>query len=214
MCYPPKQRKWEKKETLSLNWKRSEFLINDKKIRRIGELKKFGKQVWDLGVGDWCGGTGASGQWAAGQGALGMGRRDRPRWEWVVGTGRAGVVAAGVVAAGLGAREWSRREWSGAGTKCWNADAGAPLKVVFQNVCGRGCFFDAGGGGLPNPTESTMWGMVSSGAGCYLHGILRRSAGGRLARCLRVSTCSLISIALSTDAIVCCEWWWRVSRGM
>ena len=40
--------------------------------------------------------------------------------------------------------------------------------MVFQNLGGPGWFFDAGGGGLPNPTESTMWGKGSSGAGCYL----------------------------------------------
>jgi len=36
--------------------------------------------------------------------------------------------------------------------------------VVFQkNVC-VGCLLDPGGGGLPNPTESTMWGEGSPGS--------------------------------------------------
>lgn len=36
--------------------------------------------------------------------------------------------------------------------------------MVFQKKVCLGTLLDPGGGGLPNPTESTMWGKGSSGA--------------------------------------------------
>lgn len=36
--------------------------------------------------------------------------------------------------------------------------------MVFQKKVCLGSCLDPGGGGLPNPTESTMWGKGSSGA--------------------------------------------------
>jgi hypothetical protein len=60
--------------------------------------------------------------------------------------------------------------------------------VVFQKDCGHGWAFDVGGGGLPNPTESTMWGKGSSGAGCYLDGFLTKWEAGTYAWCPRVPT--------------------------
>ena len=35
--------------------------------------------------------------------------------------------------------------------------------MVFQKKVCLGTLLDPGGGGLPNPTESTMWGQGSSG---------------------------------------------------
>jgi len=46
-----------------------------------------------------------------------------------------------------------------------------PLRVVFQDLCRLGVFAHVGRGGLPNPTESTMWGMALS------EGRRRRSLG-------------------------------------
>jgi len=43
--------------------------------------------------------------------------------------------------------------------------------VVFQKKVCLGTLLDPGGGGLPNPTESTMWGKGSSGR------LLRRDHG-------------------------------------
>ncbi len=60
---------------------------------------------------------------------------------------------------------------------------------------GHGWFFDTGGGGLPNPTESTMWGKGSSGACCYLSRDPQGKRGG--ATCLVLTSADWFAIAIS-----------------
>jgi hypothetical protein len=47
--------------------------------------------------------------------------------------------------------------------------------VVFQKKVCHGRSLNTGGGGLPNPTESTMWGMELGGRGLQIepHGAFR-----------------------------------------
>jgi hypothetical protein len=151
------------------------------------------------------GGTGASGQWASGQGASGQG---------VSGQGAAGQGAAGQGAAGLGAAGQGAAGQGAAGPSVGTRKRAHHLRWSSKMLVVSDGSSLPDGGACRIPQRVLCGGRVPPGPAATFHGILRRSAGGRLAWCLRVPTCSLISIALSTDAIVCCEWWWRVSRGM
>jgi len=91
------------------------------------------------------------------------------RREW---DSRCEGVAAGV-GVGSGSREWesgvgggsgSRERESGVGVGSGSRDRlGVGNRVVFQKKVCLGTPLDPQGGGLPNPTESTMWGKGSSG---------------------------------------------------
>jgi hypothetical protein len=67
---------------------------------------------------------------------------------------------------------------------------------------GHGSFFDAGRGGLPNPTESTMWGKGSSGACCYLSRDPQGKRGGATCWVLTSAYWFATAIPSSTDEIV------------
>ena len=65
---------------------------------------------------------------------------------------------------GVGVGSGSRDRESGLGVGTGSRDRlGVGNRVVFQKKVCLGTPLDPQGGGLPNPTESTMWGKGSSG---------------------------------------------------
>jgi len=152
----------------------------------VGEgQRRRGSRDRDSGRGSRGGREGESGQgqWEGGSRREGESRRE------------GGGVGTGTVGGRAAAGQWERDSGGGSreGVGC-RVGGGVEREggwVVFQkNVC-LGSLLDPGGGGLPNPTESTMWGKGSSGARPPQNAwIPRNGAAARADRCPRVPTVS------------------------
>jgi hypothetical protein len=129
----------------------------------------------------------------------------------------AGVVDPGVgTGSGSGSAEGGSRDKerrSGSVGVCGRGVGCTHWWVVFQELGYRKWFFDAGRGGLPNPTESTMWGKGSSGACCYLSRDPQGERGWVICSVPTGPDCVAMAMSPSTAVIIGREWWWWASGG-